>query len=116
MLLWLRTAVVVMGLVSAVVGLRGSGLRLNPVTGGYEDISVVVGEELPASSCPQILDNIKVYTGLELVLRIRIHRIHMFLGLPDPLARGMEPDPDPSTIKQNSKKTLDSFLLFSKFF
>jgi hypothetical protein len=34
------------------------------------------------------------------VLRIRIHRIHMFLGLqdPDPLVRGM--DPDPSIIKQ----------------
>jgi hypothetical protein len=59
-MLLLRTAVVVMGLTSAVAGLRGSGLRLNPVTGGYEDISVVVGEELPASSCPQILDNIKV--------------------------------------------------------
>jgi hypothetical protein len=27
----------------------------------------------------------------------RIHRIHMFLGLPDPdpLVRGMDPDPDP---------------------
>ncbi len=36
------------------------------------------------------------------VLRIRIHRIHMFLGLPDPdpLARGMDPDPDPSIIKK----------------
>ncbi len=38
------------------------------------------------------------------VLRIRIHRIHMFLGLPDPdpLVRGMDPDPapDPSTIMQ----------------
>jgi hypothetical protein len=74
MLLLLRTAVVVMGLTSVVVGLRGSGLRLNPVTGGYEDISVVVGEELPASSCPQILDNIKVY-------RVRT-------SLPDP-----NPDP-----------------------
>ncbi len=33
------------------------------------------------------------------VLRIRIH---MFLGLPypDPLVRGMDPDPDPSIIKQ----------------
>ncbi len=36
------------------------------------------------------------------MLRIRIHRIHMFLGLPDPdpLFRGMDPDPaldpDPS--------------------
>jgi hypothetical protein len=29
-------------------------------------------------------------------IRIRIHRIHVFLGLqdPDPLVRGMEPDPD----------------------
>ena len=40
------------------------------------------------------------------VLRIRIHRIHMFLGLPapDPLVRGMDPDPaadpDPSIILQ----------------
>jgi hypothetical protein len=41
-------------------------------------------------------------------IRIRIHRIHMFLGLldPDPLVRGMDPDsdpppdPDPSVIKQ----------------
>jgi hypothetical protein len=31
------------------------------------------------------------------VSRIRIHRIHMFLGLPDPdpLVRCMDPDPDP---------------------
>jgi hypothetical protein len=37
-----------------------------------------------------------------LVLRIRIHRIHMFLGLPDPerLVRGMDPDPDRSIIMQ----------------
>ncbi len=38
------------------------------------------------------------------VFRIRIHRIHMFLGLPDPdpdpLVRGMNPDPDPSIIMQ----------------
>ncbi len=41
-------------------------------------------------------------------IRIRIHRIHMFLGLQDPdqLVRGMDPDPaldpdpDPSTIMQ----------------
>jgi hypothetical protein len=34
------------------------------------------------------------------VLRIRIHRIHVFLGLqdpdPDPLVRCMDPDPDPA--------------------
>ncbi len=38
------------------------------------------------------------------VLRIRIHQIHMFLGLldPDPSVRGMNPDPnpDPSITKQ----------------
>ena len=37
--------------------------------------------------------------------------IHMFLGLPDPhpdtLVRDM--DPDPSIIKQNSKKNIDSY-------
>ncbi len=37
-------------------------------------------------------------------VRIRIHRIHMFLGLldpdPDPLVRGMDPDPDPYIIMQ----------------
>ncbi len=35
---------------------------------------------------------------------LRIHRIHMFLGLldpdQDPLVRGMDPDQDPSVIKQ----------------
>jgi hypothetical protein len=36
---------------------------------------------------------------------------HRFLGLPDPdpLVRGMDYDPDPSIIKQNSKKNLDSY-------
>ncbi len=35
-------------------------------------------------------------------MRIRIHRIHLFLGLldPDPLVRSVDPDPDPSVIKQ----------------
>jgi len=37
---------------------------------------------------------------LKAVLRIRIHRIHVFLGLqdpdPNPLVRGMDPDPDPA--------------------
>jgi hypothetical protein len=50
----------------------------------------------------------------EPVLRIRIH---MFLGLldPDPLVRGMDPDPDPSIIKLKVRKTFFSisFLLES---
>ncbi len=45
---------------------------------------------------------------LRIRIRIRIHRIYMFLGLqdPDPLVRGMDPDPaqdsdpDPSIIMQ----------------
>jgi hypothetical protein len=48
------------------------------------------------------------FTGIGFfsVLRIRIHWIHMFLGLPDPdpLVRGMDPDPaldpDPSITMQ----------------
>jgi hypothetical protein len=49
-----------------------------------------------------------ICVNLPAVLRIRIHRIHVFLGLldpdPDRLVRGMNPDPapdpDPSIIKQ----------------
>jgi hypothetical protein len=38
------------------------------------------------------------FTGIGVfsVLRIRIHRIHMFLGHPDPLVSGMDPDPVPA--------------------
>ncbi len=45
-------------------------------------------------------------TSFRIRIWIRIHRIHMFLGLPDPdqLVRGMDPDlapdPDPFIIKQ----------------
>ncbi len=55
------------------------------------------------------------------VFRIRIHRIHMFLDLPDPvpLIRGMDPDlapnPDPSIIKQKLEEK-PCFLLFCDFF
>ncbi len=39
-----------------------------------------------------------LYAVLRIRNRIRIHRIHMFLGLldPDPLVTGMDPDPDPA--------------------
>ncbi len=57
------------------------------------------------------------------VLRIRIHRIHVFFGLldadPDPLVRGMDldldPDPDPSIIMQTNKKNLDSYYFVTLF-
>jgi hypothetical protein len=52
------------------------------------------------------------------LIRIRIHLIHMFLGLrdPDPLVRGMDLDPNPS-LSKNSKKNLDSycFVIFWDF-
>jgi hypothetical protein len=43
--------------------------------------------------------------------------IHMFLGLldPDPLVRGLDTDPDPSIIKQKSKKNLDSYCFATSF-
>jgi hypothetical protein len=51
-------------------------------------------------------------------IRIRIHRIHMFLGLPDPdpLVRSMDPDltTDPS-IMEKSKKKLDSYCFVTSF-
>jgi hypothetical protein len=47
-----------------------------------------------------LLGNISL--RFQAVLRIRIRRIRMFLGLldPDPLVRGVDPDPDPSINKQ----------------
>jgi hypothetical protein len=50
--------------------------------------------------------NLYIIGGVVLtaVLRIRIHRIHMIFGLQDPdldpLVRGIDPDLDPSNIKQ----------------
>jgi hypothetical protein len=45
-----------------------------------------------------------LFTDLRAVFRIQIHRIHMVLGLmdldPDPLVRGMDPDPDSSIINK----------------
>jgi hypothetical protein len=47
-------------------------------------------------------------------IHIRIHRIHMFLGPPDPdpdsLVRCMDPDPS-----KNSKKNLDSYCFVTSF-
>ena len=52
--------VAVMVATTTTSGLRRSGMVLNPVTGGVEDMVVVVSPELAATSCPQILSNIKV--------------------------------------------------------
>jgi hypothetical protein len=48
-------------------------------------------------------------------IRIPIHRVHMFLGFldPDPLVRGM--DPDPSIIKRIIKKTVDFCCFVTSF-
>ncbi len=45
---------------------------------------------------------IEASAGGEAVLRIRIRRIRLFLGLldPDPLVTRADPDPGPSIIKQ----------------
>jgi hypothetical protein len=73
-----------------------------------------LSEDFGGDPCPSTNKYLEVYYGCQpgknkppnttlhknAVLRIRICRIHMFLGLPDPdpLVRG--PDPDPSIIKQ----------------
>jgi hypothetical protein len=46
-----------------------------------------------------------------------MHRIHMFLGLPDPdqLVRCMDPDPDPSIIMRKYEKNLDSYYFVTLF-
>jgi hypothetical protein len=46
----------------------------------------------------------------------RIHRIHMFLGLPDPvpLIRGMDPDPDHQA-KKLEKLDSDSYCFVTFF-
>jgi hypothetical protein len=50
-------------------------------------------------------------------IRIRIYRIHMFLGLPvpDPLVRSMDPDLDPSTTMQKYQEKLDSYYFVTLF-
>ncbi len=51
-------------------------------------------------------------------IRIRIHRIHVFLGLldPDPFVRGMDPYPDPSSFsKKIVRKTLIPTVLWLLF-
>jgi hypothetical protein len=56
-------------------------------------------EHLAACAAPTLTRPV-----LRIRIRFRIHRIHMILGLlyPDPLVRGMDPDPDldPSITKQ----------------
>ncbi len=58
------------------------------------------------------------------MIRIRIHRIHVFFGLPDPdpLVRSrdpdLDPDPDPSIsiiIMKKNKKNLESYYFATLF-
>ncbi len=66
--------------------------------------------------CPHLkLINVELRPALR--IRIQIRRIRMYLDLldPDPLVRGMDPDPDPTIINQNSKKKLDSYCFVSFF-
>ena len=68
---------------------------------GFINLEEEGDEEGVVNRCANLLPAV-------LRIRIRIHRIHMFLGLPDPdpLVRGMDPDsdpaldPDPSIIMQ----------------
>ena len=44
----------------SVRGFKRTNIKFNKNTGGYQDIVVVISEQLAADSCPQILDNVKV--------------------------------------------------------
>ena len=55
------SALVLLGLCASVtLGFKRTNIKFNKNTGGYQDIVVVISEELSAASCPQILDNVKV--------------------------------------------------------
>ncbi len=78
----------------------GSGVTW--IAGSWSLLSVLRYKELKKENETLKAELESLETGreeLQAVLRIRIH---MFLGLldPDPLVRGMDPDPDPSVIKQ----------------
>ena len=47
---------------SSVLSFKRTNIKFNHNTGGYEDVVIVVSEELSAASCPEILDNVKVCT------------------------------------------------------
>ncbi len=59
------------------------------------------------------------FLGFFPVFRIRIHQIHMFLGLPDPdpLVRGGDPDPSIILVSssKNNKKNHDSYCFVTSF-
>lgn len=55
----LRTVLFAAAVLGQVRG-RRTRLRLNKNTGGYQDLLVVIGDELDRGECPQILDNVKV--------------------------------------------------------
>ncbi len=62
---------------------------------------------LKNSICTFIIGGVVLTAVLWIRIRIRIHWIHVFLGLldpdPDPLVRGMDPDPDPDLDPSNIK-------------
>lgn len=39
---------------------KRTSLRFNEDTGGYEDLLVVISEDMSREECPQILENVKV--------------------------------------------------------
>ncbi len=74
--------------------------KRKPEKGNVEDMTVE--ERLAMLNTTNENAKVPHTWHIEAVLRIRIRRVRMFLGLldPDPLVRGMDLDPDPSIIKQ----------------
>ena len=51
---------VTLSALQTVLAFKRTNMKFNKVTRGYEDIVIVLSEDLSAGSCPQILDNVKV--------------------------------------------------------
>jgi hypothetical protein len=67
----------------------------------YQRVHLVTSITAPSMPPPPLTSSYAWQAVLRIWTRIRIRRIHMFIGL-------LDPDPDPFIIKQNSKKNLDS--------
>jgi len=54
-----KSFILVIIAMAAIATGKKTSLRFNPNTGGYEELLVVIGEDMAREECPQILENVK---------------------------------------------------------